>query len=517
LSHSKSVSNNSFFLTIQRKFKTLENNLDLIKPKYKVKRGLIDGLGSIIKTITGNMDHDDYININGHIEALKTGEHDLEDRINNQIEINEKMIERFNSISQHINVQQENLGNYLDTLKNKVNNINEILILNQYLYQMNFDIDTLKEHLKDISESITLAKLQIISKNILHTTELEYINNRLIKQNIKLKSDQSIYEFLELQAFYSESNIIFAINIPILDPDTFSFFHLKELPINNSFLINLESPYLLINDYYHQFINEPCQTIEQMRYCKKSQLRKNKAHECIPKIISNDKAKCQLIKGNIEDEISIVEPGYILVTTTTEIKFNTNCKSIGEKLLKGTFLIHFNNCSVELNNITYFNTIPTFCDSIEVISTLLTEIHHSTILHKPTMEKLTNWTLENSKSIKIIDYHAKNNNSFFFTWIGLIVLTVISIIIWIVIFHKNKTLKQKNIPLELVTTYSKCVNTKAVNNSQIPQIQPDEQQQQKIYQMKFDHLQQQNQPQTLFDNPQQKQQKTKNFLWPSLH
>jgi len=177
------------------------------------------------------MDHDDYININGHIEALKTGEHDLEDRINNQIEINEKMIERFNSISQHINVQQENLGNYLDTLKNKVNNINEILILNQYLYQMNFDIDTLKEHLKDISESITLAKLQIISKNILHTTELEYINNRLIKQNIKLKSDQSIYEFLELQAFYSESNIIFAINIPILDPDTFSFFHLKELPI----------------------------------------------------------------------------------------------------------------------------------------------------------------------------------------------------------------------------------------------------------------------------------------------
>lgn len=48
----------------------LEDTLNSLKPTYRSKRGLINGLGSIFKSITGNLDNDDYVEINQAIQQL---------------------------------------------------------------------------------------------------------------------------------------------------------------------------------------------------------------------------------------------------------------------------------------------------------------------------------------------------------------------------------------------------------------------------------------------------------------
>lgn len=45
--------------TTQQKLKELTTKLNLLKPRNRQKRGLINALGSTIKFITGNMDYED--------------------------------------------------------------------------------------------------------------------------------------------------------------------------------------------------------------------------------------------------------------------------------------------------------------------------------------------------------------------------------------------------------------------------------------------------------------------------
>lgn len=97
------------------------------------------------------------------------------------------MLERFNNVSKHINEQQETLESYNKEyqleITNKIKRLNIELVINQYCEQLVYDIEILNEHIKDISESIILAKLNIISKHILHPEEIFYIQNVLEKQN----------------------------------------------------------------------------------------------------------------------------------------------------------------------------------------------------------------------------------------------------------------------------------------------------------------------------------------------
>lgn len=52
----------------------LKAKLQTLMPRLRNKRGLVNGLGSVIKSITGNMDADDAIHLNKEIEQLTQGQ-----------------------------------------------------------------------------------------------------------------------------------------------------------------------------------------------------------------------------------------------------------------------------------------------------------------------------------------------------------------------------------------------------------------------------------------------------------
>lgn len=90
------------------------------------------------------------------------------------------------------------------------------------------------------------------------------------------------------------------------------------------------------------------------------------------------------------------------------LKLDATIINIKHKSIKGISLIHFKNCSIQINDIEYRSKTPSYWDTIEIISTLYNDIHHSQIIEPLNIKKLNNWTIDNINEINILK---QNSNS----------------------------------------------------------------------------------------------------------
>ena len=440
---------NSTVIIMKKKFNNLENAFDLIKPinlklDSKVKRGIVDGLGTVIKTITGNMDNNDYHEINNHLKLLKLNQFNITNQLSKQIYINEKMIERFNKITDHINNQQ-NIIEKFNALIDK-NSLPYYSILTiQYCNQIIYDIELLRNHLENILESINLAKLNVISNHILHPDEISYVTEIFKNQNINLVSKEDVYQFLELQAYYNETSLIFIIQIPTFYSYSYILYHLNQLPINNNITLNIEKPYIVINENTYLFLEKPCLKIENTFYCSKQSLQKIKDEDCIPNIINDNKAHCNFIEIESNDSINLIQPNYLLIISENEIVIESTCyQNEKRKIIKGIVLIYFENCIITINNIEYSSKQLKYWDKIEVMFTKFYDINKIKIIENLNMKKLHKFTLENLKSIELLTY-SNNENKIYKIIIVILCLNVLIYISYkIIIKCKKNKRKVKN-------------------------------------------------------------------------
>lgn len=421
------------------KYRELERQLNVILPRNRNRRGIINGLGTIIKSITGNMDDSDAILINKQLETLKENQDILGTENAQQIMINKEVTQRFENITKHINDQQEILENFLNkyqmALSNKVRSEQDTIQYMQYIYQTNFNIDTLKSHLQDIAESIQLAKLNIISKQILNPLELTYIFNNLEKNNITTTSFEEVYSLLELQAYYNHSKIIFNIKMPIPSQEIFSLHHLIPLPINKTHTIHLPKPYVLLSNLFMQYLDKPCLMINEVYYCKKTNLKKISNDDCIPNLVKNHQATCELEEQQWQTQIMQPEDHFIVLIDVPNTKLKTTC-GIDQKIISGNSLIHYENCDIIINNIQYSSKPHIFWDKIEIIPSSFIEINGTKTLEKLSLHKLEKYNMKNQKTIDILNLRTEHQSSIF---LGSTTLIIIVIVIIIVTYLKQHT------------------------------------------------------------------------------
>lgn len=427
---------------INMKFKNLETKLNSILPKSRNKRGIINGLGSVIKIISGNMDAEDAEKINKEISKLGIKQDNLNKQYNKQITINEKMINRFKNITDHINLQQESIEKYLRKFKSKIDNdavkYEHLLDFLQYVNTINFNIDILNDHLNNIMEAIILAKLNIISKQILTQQELNEIHKIFDNEYIKIQSEQEMYEFLELQAYYHEQNIIFNVKIPIVSNSSYSMYHIIPLPINESYEI-IVSPFAILNNKEIYELDKKCTWIEGIFYCQHSSLKNRiDTHQCLRNIIENKPAKCKFIHKDIFNRIYQPEENFIICMNIPETNFNSSCGTPFSKL-QGTLLLHFENCTIEVNDITYTSKSNVYWDNIIIHPTLNHIINVTNITEEITLEKLKNWQLEHQEELDIfhVDIQQKQN---------LIYGIILTIVIFIAYLGLRKLFKRQDAP-----------------------------------------------------------------------
>lgn len=410
----------------------LEDKINNLKPLHRQKRGLIDGLGTIIKQISGNMDHNDAIEINKQIKELQDNELLLKDNSDNQHKLNAQMIERFNNITNFINSEQAKLQTIVLAIQTYPH-IEQQLFQSQFYFSLQSQLQFLSDHVDDIITSIQLAKLGIISKHILNKSELNTVRESLSKQ-LTIQNDEHLYELLQLKAYYNETNIIFAILIPQLSNTTFNTIKIRPLPENHQ-IIKPESNYILYNPSNYLFLSKPCSRIEQIYICPPKTLQALATNQCEIKILENKPAKCTLHRTMEDNFIEEIDDNHIIVYTNKAINITNNCgKNITN--FSGKLHITLYQCQLTINQIIY-GTLSISTNNIEIEQILYNAVNITNISEDINFDLLHMQHLENTRDLQLLRTHHMYHLS--------VTAIIITLILFCVIAYKIYTKhKQQN-------------------------------------------------------------------------
>ncbi|KAH1021575.1 hypothetical protein HUJ04_011071 [Dendroctonus ponderosae] len=98
----------------------------------------------------------------------------------------------------------------------------------------------LKDYLTDIVSAITFARLKILHSSIITPNDLveslKLISQSLLTYNLPLHSSNvaEYLDIIELQAYQIGPRIVFVLNIPLVDPEKYTLYHLYPIPILDS-------------------------------------------------------------------------------------------------------------------------------------------------------------------------------------------------------------------------------------------------------------------------------------------
>lgn len=90
--------------------------------------------------------------------------------------------------------------------------------------------------------------------------------DEILFQNLE-NDTYKYYGVLDVESYYSGTKIIFVIHFPIVLPDMYSYYHLYSIPTPNSTTIIPHNTYLIMNDDFYQYIQQPCIKLETSHYC----------------------------------------------------------------------------------------------------------------------------------------------------------------------------------------------------------------------------------------------------------
>ncbi|XP_065091394.1 uncharacterized protein LOC135712347 [Ochlerotatus camptorhynchus] len=298
------------------------------------------------------MDHNDLEHISKTISDLQINNKMLINENNEQFKMNLQLQNRINSIINRLNQQQSQITKNIKTARLENNTDKNFKILREVM-KINYNLDHLRSHLENLFESVQLARLNIIPKQILSVEELAFVSDILEKQNIIPTSIEQTYEFLDLSAFYNNSKLIFIVSIPRIENSTHVQFLLELLPISNKTL-KLPASVALHNGNRTYFIREECRNIGKTRLCNLNNLIDFTGDTCYSNLLKGLSGNCTFTSCHQPQTIKRITDNHIVITDIHNIEINSNC-GLTKRNLSGTYLIEFHNCSIVINGTEYYN------------------------------------------------------------------------------------------------------------------------------------------------------------------
>lgn len=393
--------------TIDKDFTLLQAKINSLQIHSKSKRGLVNILGKGLKYIAGSMDSDDEKLINEAIIQIQDNERITNETLSELVHVNNFMTEQINNVTQHINNQQTHISSYINNFKresmNRIQTLEDEVRFIEQAYRIDKDISFLKNHIDDIGQIIFSSKLGVIPTDI------------LTKREIDLITDFDSYNNMKIVVILDDSNIILTLLIPQFSTNILSKIRFEPLPnAMNKSLILSQYEILVDNDNIIYDTNI------------KENLEKNLLkleNKCIENILKFQEAHCALETLKESLVIEIV-PGVIILKNFND-KITHNCNKLDIRQ-KGTFLIKFENCRVNISNITY-NNVNIKIHETFILPNLITEIKEKKNVTKLDL-KLENLYIKQISHENNIELLMKKNEK-----INVISISTDAVILFIII------------------------------------------------------------------------------------
>lgn len=362
--------------TITHNFKLLSKEVEnLLENHHKQRRGLVNIVGKGLKYLTGTMDYDDEQEIRNSLETNEKNNKNLIDGLNDQIKVNYHFNEVIDNITKHINGQQLEIKTQLLNVGNAVNREFSKINSMQQAFQIQYDIQLLREQVRKVEENLLLSKLGVLGKDILSPEEVKKFNITIsklsnIKSTVIIHKDQII--FILLIPNYSDTN----------------FYRILIEPIPNKNNLELVTP-------YDQFIRDDNFNYEYINGTIKFKDLKIIKDNCISNIFKEN-PKCNF-KENKNIEIKQIHNNIVITKNIPYTQVSHNCNNFTLNVM-GSNLLRFENCKLVINNIKYENfvaydnfIIPSFSNitiNKIVMNYSTEEIHLKNIENRNLLEEI---------------------------------------------------------------------------------------------------------------------------------
>lgn len=358
------VFNNFRIQTDYIRNKTLDKYRQLV-PSYRIRRGIINPLGSIIKIITGNLDIEDAHRYDKLIENIISKENHISKKVTLISEVVDGLYNATHVVNNNVLQLNRKIKDIQNNLEAAMRLENEhyysIMIINLYsMILHNFQTISLK--LSNIETAIAFSKLNVLHQSIIESDNFLKIikdiekTDRLafpaIPENV-VKIEQSI----DIKSFIKENQLTFILEIPLINKETYVYYKLYPLPVLRdlkTYIILPKYPYLIVNGLTSKPLSQPCEQLSDSKYICFEEISQYIEDPCISDLIKfvKNTSTCTLIPIKYRKVVvHKIQKNRWIIFTDKETVIQYSCgNEVHQENIQGTYILTIENeCEVKID------------------------------------------------------------------------------------------------------------------------------------------------------------------------
>lgn len=376
------------------------------KTSYRQKRGLINGLGSIIKSITGNLDQEDAMKIDNEIKSLKASSNNNKINQHKSISIMQNFMRDYENNLNVIKNNQIKIYRAIDRYTTSRNEVETNFLTATIFSQIENSLQQLYDRLETLENAITFSHLEKMHPSILDASylieELNQIQNEINDNLAFAPNINNIHlweKTIKVKAYSTNETLNFILDLPIVAKQPYNLLHLYSIPNNNDTILIPKNPYLILGNNEFAYPHEPCDTITDNEVICKHLEWKTLLHsnDCIAQLIQHQEPhNCTYAKAKYDNNIiqQIKDNSWIVIMKQDEV-IKTICnQDVQYQRSKGVFLITTDSsCKIQIRD----RTLSTHQKYINIRETIPLPRAYQTPNVTPIKLKLDSINLDNLK------------------------------------------------------------------------------------------------------------------------
>ncbi|KAG7298384.1 hypothetical protein JYU34_018001 [Plutella xylostella] len=341
---------------------TTIGKLRQISPSKRIKRGILNPLGSLIKIFTGNLDNDDAIRYDNLISEAKL----RTENVAKKLSLVTEMVQSFVNIANSTQNNFIQLDKAIWELRKQINITKSVQIREQIIsvYNLFFhNFQTLFIRLDELETTIAFSKLRTLHQSILDSDELLQILKK-IEENNKLVYPVNeanlvkIEQTIELKSYFKENQITFILEIPLIKKDIYTYYKILPIPTTNesnqTTLIIPKFPYLIMKGLKTQSLSQPCKKIDEQYYlCNENEMSAFIEDTCVIDLMKRtpNATSCRPTYVKLENiKLTPIQLNRWILYSKDNSVLTQVCKDeVTHHNIQGTYILTMNeNCIIEI-------------------------------------------------------------------------------------------------------------------------------------------------------------------------
>lgn len=353
------------YLTL--KIQKIITHLNSLEPQ-RSKRGLVDSFGSVIKSLTGNLDYLDAAKYDDAIKTLQNNQFKISDEFNTHISLSKDWMAHHTNIVSQIVQNQQRINSTLELLIEQNSYRESSLIKYAKFAQLltiiteNTDdifaelirIENILAYIRTSSIHHTIINIDILRKMI-HRLKLIYTKDHVLDLEFR-----EYYNVIKGGYYFSGKRIVITFKFPIVSRDIYDLYKLSILPNKFNQSVIPPYPFIATNRNSFMYIETECPKVTKWFICEEkmnSQIRTQA--DCIQKIIVDQSldTSCRMTTVSLTKEaVEKLDERHYAISFPQPTNIHTTCGREDFNVAQGSFLATIPlNCILRTNEFTISN------------------------------------------------------------------------------------------------------------------------------------------------------------------